>query len=128
MVSWALAAPPAPTPPDDRVVASVAVPHDIETIRREAPADAAAWRVRVRYEFLARIAEGLVAAFDSALAVGSVAGNAGLAMLRLDRVIEALDKGEAITAGGQAIAVDADMIAFYRTDTARKDEQKAQRL
>ena len=48
MVSWALAAPPAPTPPDDRVVASVAVPHDIETMRREAPTDAAAWRVRVR--------------------------------------------------------------------------------
>ncbi len=65
MVSWALAAPPAPTPPDDRVVASVAVPHDIETMRREAPADAAAWRVRVRDEFLARTAEGLVAAgFD----------------------------------------------------------------
>ena len=31
MVSWALAAPPAPTPSDDLVVASVAVPHDIET-------------------------------------------------------------------------------------------------
>jgi predicted GNAT superfamily acetyltransferase len=65
MVSWALAAPPAPTPADDRVVASVAVPYDIETMRREAPADAAAWRVRVREEFLARLAEGLVAAgFD----------------------------------------------------------------
>jgi predicted GNAT superfamily acetyltransferase len=64
-VSWALAAPPAPTPPDDRVVATVAVPRDIERLRREAPADAAAWRVRVREEFLARLAEGLVAAgFD----------------------------------------------------------------
>ena len=31
MVSWALAAPPAPTPADDRVVATVAVPRDIET-------------------------------------------------------------------------------------------------
>ena len=51
---------PAPTPADERVVASVAVPHDIETMRREAPADAAAWRVRVREEFLARLAEGLV--------------------------------------------------------------------
>jgi predicted GNAT superfamily acetyltransferase len=65
MVSWALAAPPVPTPPDDRVVASVAVPHDIEMLRRESPADAAAWRVRVRDEFVARTAEGLVAAgFD----------------------------------------------------------------
>src|SRR5688572_30712125 len=44
MVSWALAAPPAPTPEDEQVVASVAVPHDIETLRHEAPADAAAWR------------------------------------------------------------------------------------
>ena len=52
MVSWALAAPPAPTPPDEQVVASVEVPHDIETMRREAPADAAAWRVRVREQFL----------------------------------------------------------------------------
>jgi len=60
MVSWALAAPPAPTPPDEQVVASVAVPHDIESIRHEAPADAANWRVRVREEFLARLAEGLI--------------------------------------------------------------------
>lgn len=60
MVSWALAAPPVPTPADDAVVASVAVPPDIETIRREAPADAAAWRVRVREGVLSRLAEGLV--------------------------------------------------------------------
>ena len=33
MVSWALAAPPVPTPADDRVVASVAVPRDIEALR-----------------------------------------------------------------------------------------------
>ena len=52
MVSWALAAPPVPTPEDDRVVASVAVPHDIETLRRESPTDAAAWRLRVREEML----------------------------------------------------------------------------
>lgn len=61
MVSWALASPPHPTPADERVVASVAVPRDIETMRREAPTDAAAWRVRVRDEFLARLAEGLIA-------------------------------------------------------------------
>ncbi len=67
LVTWALAAPPAPTPSDEQVVASVAVPHDIETMRRSAPTDAAAWRVRVREEFLARLAEGLVAAgFDDA--------------------------------------------------------------
>ncbi|GAB2847009.1 GNAT family N-acetyltransferase [Microbacterium insulae] len=60
MVSWALAAPPVPTPGDERVVASVAVPRDIETLRREAPADAAAWRVRVREAILARLGEGLV--------------------------------------------------------------------
>ena len=65
LVTWALAAPPAPTPADEQVVASVAVPHDIETMRRQAPTDAAAWRVRVREEFLARRAEGLLAAgFD----------------------------------------------------------------
>lgn len=65
MVSWALAAPPVPTPPDDRVVASVAVPHDIETLRKAAPADAAAWRVRVRDEVLGHLAEGLaIGGFD----------------------------------------------------------------
>ena len=65
MVSWALAAPAAPTPSDDRVVASVVVPRDIAALRRDAPADAAAWRGRVRDQFLARVAEGLVAAgFD----------------------------------------------------------------
>ncbi|MGZ8805268.1 MAG: GNAT family N-acetyltransferase [Microbacterium sp.] len=65
MVSWALAAPPAPTPGDERVVAAVAVPPDIETMRRESPTDAAAWRVRVRDAFLAHLAEGLIAAgFD----------------------------------------------------------------
>lgn len=60
MVSWALAAPPVPTPPADRVVAAVAVPEDIAALRDEAPADAATWRVRVREEFLARLSEGLV--------------------------------------------------------------------
>lgn len=65
MVSWALAAPPAPTPAAERVVASVAVPRDIESLRRDSPADAASWRVRVREQFLARLDEGLVAAgFD----------------------------------------------------------------
>ena len=60
MVSWALAAPPVPTPADERVVASVAVPHDIESMRRESPTDAAAWRLRVRDELLGHLADGLV--------------------------------------------------------------------
>jgi predicted GNAT superfamily acetyltransferase len=60
MVSWALAAPPAPTPDDAQVVASVAVPRDIEAIRRGSPADAAAWRVRVRDGILGLLGDGLV--------------------------------------------------------------------
>ncbi len=54
MVSWALAAPPAPTPADDRVVASVAVPHDIEAMRREiADGCRGLARPRARRQFLA---------------------------------------------------------------------------
>ncbi|WP_426322289.1 GNAT family N-acetyltransferase [Microbacterium sp. E-13] len=65
MVSWALAAPPVPTPGDEQVVASVEIPHDIETMRREAPADAAAWRRRVREGVLANVADGLaIGGFD----------------------------------------------------------------
>lgn len=60
MVSWALAAPPVPTPHGAAVVASVAIPHDIETMRRDSPTDAAAWRTRVRGEVLDLVAEGLV--------------------------------------------------------------------
>ena len=60
MVSWALAAPPVPTPAADRVVASVAVPRDIEALRREDPSDAATWRVRVRDELVGHLADGLV--------------------------------------------------------------------
>lgn len=60
MVSWALAAPPVPTPPDDRVVAAVEVPSDIEALRDQSRADAAHWRVRVRDGFLRLLSEGLV--------------------------------------------------------------------
>ncbi|MGC5171870.1 GNAT family N-acetyltransferase [Microbacterium sp. DT81.1] len=60
MVSWALAAPPAPTPAPESVVATVAVPHDIETMRRDNAADAAQWRVRVRDAFLGHLTHGLV--------------------------------------------------------------------
>ncbi|MRH28628.1 GNAT family N-acetyltransferase [Microbacterium sp. SYP-A9085] len=61
LVSWALAAPPVPTPGPGRIVASVAIPPDIEALRHSAPEDAAAWRLRVREQFLAHAAEGLVA-------------------------------------------------------------------
>lgn len=60
MVSWALAAPPVPTPAPDRVVASVAVPRDIEAIRLKAPVDAAVWRTRVRAAIVGHLADGLV--------------------------------------------------------------------
>jgi len=60
MISWALAAPPAPTPPDDRVVAAVEVPRDIEALRTEDPEDAAAWRLRVRERFVGLLGDGLV--------------------------------------------------------------------
>jgi len=49
-----------PTPGDERVVASVEIPHDIETLRRAAPTDAAAWRLRVREALTGYLAEGLV--------------------------------------------------------------------
>ncbi|MET0813214.1 MAG: GNAT family N-acetyltransferase [Microbacterium sp.] len=60
MVSWALAAPPAPTPSPERVVATVAVPRDIGAIRLESPMDAAAWRTRVRDDLVRHLADGLV--------------------------------------------------------------------
>jgi predicted GNAT superfamily acetyltransferase len=60
MVSWALAAPPVPTPDVSAVVASVAVPRDIEKLRRDSPADAATWRVRVREALVGHLADGLV--------------------------------------------------------------------
>lgn len=66
MVSWALAAPAHP-PREEDVATSVQIPHDIETLRREAPADAAAWRTRVREAFLGHLAGGLlVGGFDDA--------------------------------------------------------------
>jgi predicted GNAT superfamily acetyltransferase len=67
MVSWALAAPPVPTPADDRVVATVAIPHDIARVREESPAEAAAWRLRVRAALLGHLSSGLrIGGFDDA--------------------------------------------------------------
>ncbi len=50
--------PPVATPTGDRVVAAVAVPHDIEEVRRRDPAEARAWRVRVRDGILTELARG----------------------------------------------------------------------
>jgi predicted GNAT superfamily acetyltransferase len=60
MVSWALASPPVATPSEDRVATTVAIPHDIETLRRESPMEAADWRFRVREEILGLLQDGLV--------------------------------------------------------------------
>ncbi|QAY59274.1 GNAT family N-acetyltransferase [Microbacterium protaetiae] len=59
LVTWVLAAPPVPTPDDADVVAAVQVPRDVESLRRDAPAEAAAWRLRVREEFEECRLEGL---------------------------------------------------------------------
>jgi hypothetical protein len=52
--------------------------------------------------------------------VGSVAGLEGLAMLRLDRVAEALDTGQAITCGGAVLSVDSVAVSAYREAVANR--------
>ncbi len=52
--------------------------------------------------------------------VGSLAGRNALAMLRLDRAVEAADKCEMLTANGQTITVDAVALARYRDSLANK--------
>ncbi|MFJ6653301.1 GNAT family N-acetyltransferase [Microbacterium sp. NPDC091313] len=65
LVSWALAEPPAPTPSPTQVEAEVMIPADIETMRRETPAAAAAWRGVVRDTLLGHLAKGLrIGGFD----------------------------------------------------------------
>lgn len=59
MVSWAVAEPPAATPSDDAVRAIVALPDDIEVLRRTDPAAAAEWRQRLREELRGHLASGL---------------------------------------------------------------------
>ena len=60
--------------------------------------------------------------------IGSVSGNQGLAMLRLDRIIEALDKGQAITADGHPLTVDPDAVRHFRDESTAKAAEKAARI
>ena len=52
--------------------------------------------------------------------LGSVAGRRGLALLRLDRAIDAIDNGETITADGIALNVEQQALARHRAVVARK--------
>ena len=52
--------------------------------------------------------------------LGTVAGTSGLAMLRLDRVAEAVDKGLPILAGAVPIDVDGERLAAYRASVAER--------
>jgi tRNA-modifying protein YgfZ len=52
--------------------------------------------------------------------IGSVSGDTALAMLRLDRANEAAEKREPLLVDGNAIEVDADAMARYRTSAANK--------
>lgn len=50
--------------------------------------------------------------------LGSVAGRQGLALLRLDRAVEAVEKGEPIVAAGVPLTVDRDALDRYRASAA----------
>lgn len=52
--------------------------------------------------------------------IGSVSGNRGLAMMRLDRAADALDKPATLTASGVAITVATDAIEAYRLAAASR--------
>jgi tRNA-modifying protein YgfZ len=52
--------------------------------------------------------------------IGSVDGIHGLAMLRLDRTVEALDKGITLTADGTTITADAAALNRYRASLAAR--------
>ncbi len=52
--------------------------------------------------------------------VGSASGNAALALLRLDRVVEAFDAGTPVTVAGQHLDVDPEAIARYRRSVANR--------
>jgi tRNA-modifying protein YgfZ len=52
--------------------------------------------------------------------IGSVAGSAALAMLRLDRAVEAAAKGEALTANGHPLTVNEADLARYTASVAAR--------
>jgi tRNA-modifying protein YgfZ len=52
--------------------------------------------------------------------VGSVAGSEGLAMLRLDRALEARDKGQPLAVGDSAVTVEAEALTRYATQAAAR--------
>lgn len=54
--------------------------------------------------------------------VGTVAAGKALALVRLDRIAEAIDKGQPITAGGHGIEVDPEAIAVYRRSVAARPQ------
>lgn len=60
LVDWAVAASPAAPPATGQVVSTVAVPDDVEALRREDPPAAARWRRTVRAELTDALARGLV--------------------------------------------------------------------
>ncbi|MEZ5851604.1 MAG: folate-binding protein [Hyphomicrobiaceae bacterium] len=53
--------------------------------------------------------------------VGSVSGRGALAMLRLDRVAEAADKGQTLTSEGTAITVEDEAMERYRASVAERE-------
>jgi tRNA-modifying protein YgfZ len=52
--------------------------------------------------------------------IGSVAGNAALGLLRLDRAAEAAGKGQTLTADGHIVTVDAAALERYRASVLAK--------
>ncbi|MEZ5907601.1 MAG: folate-binding protein [Hyphomicrobiaceae bacterium] len=52
--------------------------------------------------------------------IGSTAGHEALALLRLDRAVEAAAKGEPVSADGQTLSIDADALARYDRDVAAR--------
>jgi folate-binding protein YgfZ len=66
-----------------------------------------------------------IAAGDIAIGrLGSVAGRRGLGLVRLDRVIEAIEKGQAITAGGTPLEIDSVAIERHRQLLSRKAQRQ----
>ncbi|MFV0374052.1 alpha/beta fold hydrolase [Microbacterium sp.] len=60
LVTWPVAVTGQSTPAEADIVATVPLPPDIESLRRTDPAEAAAWRTRVRARFQELYAEGCV--------------------------------------------------------------------